>query len=194
VRVISAIVLAAGEASRFGRCKQLLVLDGKTLIEHVLDRVRQSRVDEVLVVLGAHAEAIRAKIPDACIVINDDYANGMSTSIQAGLRATNADAAMIVLADQPFIAPSSLDALINAYEQQRARIVIPTFEGARGNPVIIDRTLFAEVMELRGDVGCRAIFGRHAEGIVTVAVDDRGVVTDIDTIEDLDRVTLEHGA
>lgn len=184
--MISAIVLAAGESSRFGSAKQLLPIEGRTLIEHVLDNVVHSHVDEVLVVLGAHADALRTYVAGAQIVMNDDYAAGMSTSIQAGLRAMApaSDAAMIVLADQPYITPRTLDLLIDTYRRTRARIVIPTHDGTRGNPVLIDRSLFAEVMDLRGDVGCRAIFGRHAGDVVTVPVEERGILADIDTIDD----------
>jgi molybdenum cofactor cytidylyltransferase len=187
--MLSAIVLAAGQATRFGRCKQLVPLDGKPLLEHVLDTLRRSKVDDVVVVLGAHAEEIREQVrfDRERLILNHDYAEGMSTSIQAGLRAlpAEAEAAMIVLADQPFVQPSTLDALCDEYRRSRAQVVLPTFNGFRGNPVLIDRSLFAEMKQIRGDTGCRAIFGDHAESIVKVAVEDRGVVMDVDTPEDL---------
>ena len=186
--MISAIVLAAGQATRFGRCKQLMPIGGRSLLAHVLDNLAQSKIDDVVVVLGAHADEIREQIQfgKARVIMNPDYANGMSTSIQAGLRALPAttEAAMIVLADQPFVTSPTLDALVDEYRRTRASVVIPTYNGFRGNPVIVDRSLFAEMMEIRGDIGCRSIFGDHA-GHVKVAVDDRGVVTDIDTPEDL---------
>ncbi len=188
--MISAIVLAAGEAKRFGRCKQLMPLGEKSLLEHVLDNLRQSKVDDVVVVLGAHADEIQQRIhfDKERVVLNAHYADGMSTSIQAGLRAlpAAAEAAMIVLADQPFLRSTTLDALVDEYRRTRASVVLPTYNGFRGNPVIVDRALFDEMMNIRGDVGCRSIFGDHAESIVKVAVDDPGVVTDIDTPEDLD--------
>jgi xanthine dehydrogenase accessory factor len=195
--MISAIVLAAGQATRFGRCKQLMPFGGKTLLEHVLDNLKQSKVDEVVVVLGAHADEIRQRVrfDKERVVLNPDYPSGMSTSIQAGLRALPATsvAAMIVLGDQPFVTSQTLDALVDGYRRTRASVVIPTYNGFRGNPIIVDRALFAEMMSIRGDIGCRSIFGDHAESIVKVAVDDRGVVTDIDTPEDLDRVATPSG-
>ncbi len=126
-------------------------------------------------------------------MVNPDYAEGMSTSMQAGLRALPpaTEAAMIVLADQPFVASRTLDLLIDEYRRMRPSVVIPTFNGLRGNPVIVDRSLFAELMGIRGDVGGRAIFEDHAESILKVPVDDRGVVTDIDTMEDLERASSE---
>ena len=192
--MISAIVLAAGQATRFGQCKQLMRLGEKTLIEHVLDSVRGSRADDVIVVLGANAAEIQQQIGFGRerVVLNPDYARGMSTSIQAGLRAASVgtDAAMIVLADQPFVTSRTLDALIEEYQRSRPSVVIPTYNGFRGNPVIVDKSLFAEMMTLRGDVGCRAIFGEHAETILKVPVNDRGVVTDIDTMEDYERAKV----
>ena len=188
LQMISAIVLAAGQATRFGRLKQLVTLGEKPLLQHVLDNLAQSKIDEVIVVLGAHADEIREQIQfgKARAVLNPDYANGMSTSIQAGLRAINAEAAMIVLADQPLVTSRTLDALIDEYRRSKPNVVIPTFNGFRGNPVIVDRSLFAEMMTIRGDIGCRSIFGNHP--VHLLPVDDRGVVTDIDTVEDYEQL------
>ena len=186
--MIAAIVLAAGEARRFGKLKQLMLIDGKPLLQQTLDRVHQSKVDDVLLILGAHADEIRKQVGHRAVV-NRNYAFGMSTSLQAGLRAlpTDVEAALIVLGDQPFVAPSTLDSLIDAYRHSKSKIVVPTCEGIRGNPVLIDRSLFARAMELRGDIGFRAVFGK--EDVVEVAVDDRGVIDDVDTIEDFECLT-----
>src|SRR6266849_686177 len=161
--MISAIVLAAGEAKRFGECKQLARIDGKPLLQHTLDNLAASRIDDIVVVLGANADAIRKQINfgNARVVFNPDYANGMSTSIHAGLRAIDAEAAMIVLADQPFVRPETLNVLIDEHRRTHAKAVVPTYNGFRGNPVIVDRSLFDEMMTIRGDIGCRAIFGNH---------------------------------
>ncbi|MBV9496639.1 MAG: nucleotidyltransferase family protein [Acidobacteria bacterium] len=186
--MIAAIVLAAGQATRFGRCKQLMPLAGKPLLQHVLDNLRQSKIEDVVVVLGAHAEEIREGIrfERERVVFNADFAQGMSTSIQAGLRALSegTEATMIVLADQPYVNAQTFDALIDAYRQLRTPIVVPTYGGKRGNPVVVDRSLFAEMMELRGDVGFRALFGNRE--MAKVAVADRGVVIDIDSPGDLE--------
>ncbi|HXG59622.1 MAG TPA: nucleotidyltransferase family protein [Thermoanaerobaculia bacterium] len=193
--MISAIVLAAGESRRLGVCKQLARIGGKELLGHALDALRASMVDDVVVVLGAHAAEIRSRVhfDRERVVLNPRYAAGMSTSLHAGLGAIDAEAALIVLADQPFVSPRTIDRLIDEYRRSRALVVIPTCNGVRGNPVLVDRALFAEMMEIRGDTGCRAIFGEHAESIVEVAVDDRGVITDIDTEEDLARAAASGG-
>jgi len=188
--MISAIVLAAGQAARFGECKQLIRLGDKTLIEHVLATVSASKVENILVVLGAHAAEIqrRVKFGRERVVMNPDYAKGMSTSIHAGLHALDpeTDAAMIVLADQPFVMAETLNRLVDEYRERKALAVIPTYRGARGNPVLIDRALFPDMLELRGDVGFRAVLARRPADVVLIPVDDVGVVTDLDTREDFD--------
>ncbi|HXA20572.1 MAG TPA: NTP transferase domain-containing protein [Thermoanaerobaculia bacterium] len=196
--MISAIVLAAGQATRFGQCKQVLRLGGKTILDHALDNLRASKIDDIVIVLGAHAEEIREKVrllerESERIVMNPDFASGMSSSIQAGLRALpeSAEAAMIVLGDQPFVTPGTIDLLIDECRRTRASVVVPTYNGFRGNPVIVDRSLFGEMLGIRGDVGCRAIFGDHVQSITKVPVDDRGVLVDIDTREDFDTLVGE---
>ncbi|HYM61882.1 MAG TPA: NTP transferase domain-containing protein [Thermoanaerobaculia bacterium] len=189
--MIAAIILAAGQATRFGRCKQLMPLGERTLLEHVLDNVNRSDVDDVVVVLGAHADEItnRTQFRKERVVINEQYAQGLSSSLQAGLRALpqEATATLIVLADQPFVTSQTLNILIDSYNGDHPEVVIPTYNGFRGNPVLVDRSLFEEMLSIRGDVGCRAIFGEHAQSILKVAVDDPGIVQDIDTVEDLAR-------
>ena len=124
------------------------------------------------------------------VVVNEQYREGMGSSLRTGLAALAPDikAALIVLADQPFVRPATLDRLIDRYVESGAQIVIPTYRGFRGNPVLLDRSVFAEVMALTGDVGCRAIFGSHTEGIVKVPVDDVGILLDIDSNDDFERL------
>ena len=173
-----------------GTVKQLLRLDGRPLLQHVIDNVRNSAVTEIVVVLGFAAEAIRCEIdaPNVRVVINESYQQGMGTSLKAGLSAVDpqAEAAIIVLADQPFVRPATLDRLITEHHQCKAQIVIPTYRGFRGNPVLLDRSVFPEIMTLNGDMGCRAIFGNHLEGIVKVPVDDVGILLDIDRQSDFE--------
>jgi len=187
--MIAAIVLAAGKATRFGQCKLLVRLGEKTLLEHALDHLRASKVDDIVVVLGAYAEEIQRQVrfTRERVVFNPDFAEGMSTSIQAGLRAlpANAEAAMIVLGDQPFVRPQTLDRLIDECRRVSEPALVPTYNGFRGNPVVVTRGLFASMLDIRGDIGCRAILGNVP--VAKIEVDDRGVTIDIDTPEELER-------
>jgi molybdenum cofactor cytidylyltransferase len=185
-----AVILAAGMSSRMGEAKQLLRLGENTVLGQVLENVRSSRVQDIVLVLGHEAERIRERISteNLSLVINESYQQGMGTSLQAGLAALppGVDAALIVLADQPFIRPKTLDILMDQYMRSSAQIVIPTYKGFRGNPVLLDRSVFSEVMALTGDIGCRAIFGNHLEGIIKQPVEDIGILLDLDTTGDFE--------
>ncbi len=188
---IGGIVLAAGRSSRMGEPKQLLALGGKILLQRTLENVRASQAQDIVLVLGFAAEAITSQLSTegVKVVINPDHQQGMGTSLRTGVAALDPQtrAALVVLADQPFVSPATLDQIINQYRESEGQIVIPMYRGFRGNPVLLDRSVFPEVMSLSGDIGCRAIFGDHLDGIVKVAVDDIGILLDIDTPEDLAR-------
>lgn len=187
---VAAIVLAAGLSRRMGNVapKQLLRLGPKTLLEHTLASVRSANVDQMVLVLGAAADEIRAQVPtgNLTVVINADYAQGMGTSLRCGVAALSpaTQAVLVVLADQPFVSSATLNQLIAGYLESRPQVLIPAYRGFRGNPVLLDRSLFPELMTLAGDVGCRALFGSHTQGIHKLAVSDPGILLDIDSIED----------
>lgn len=178
-----------------GAPKQLLRIGGETILERTLNNVRASQVAEIVLVLGHAAESVEKEISTAQIrvVHNPDYQQGMGTSLRAGLAAVSADAsaALIILADQPFVRPETLNRLIACHRESRPQtvipqIIIPMYQGFRGNPVLLDRSVFAEVKGLNGDVGCRAIFGDHTEGICKLPVDDAGILLDIDSRADFE--------
>ena len=189
---VGAVILAAGMSSRMGKVKQLLRLGERMLLEQVLDNVRGSRVNEVVLVLGYAAEAIMECVPrkNVKIVINEAYREGMGTSLRAGLSAlpSQIDAALIVFADQPMVRPATLNLLMHQYRESNGQIIVPMYKGFRGNPVLLDRSVFPEVMALQGDVDCRAIFGNHLDGIVKVPVMDVGVLLDLDSQADIERL------
>ena len=186
----TAVVLAAGTSTRMGTVKQLLELDKRPLLQHVLDSVRSSGVDEIILVLGYAADTIKQELElrSVRVVLNDNYRRGMASSLKVGLSAVDsqAEAALIILADQPFVRPATFDQIIAEHQRSKAQIVIPTYRGFRGNPVLLDRSVFPEVMDLDGDIGCRAIFGDHMEGIAKLPVDDVGILLDIDRQNDFE--------
>jgi CTP:molybdopterin cytidylyltransferase MocA len=186
---VSAIVLAAGTASRMGTQKQLLQLGSKTLLEHTLDNLRAARVAEIVVVLGAGSEVLRPLVgADTKVVVNEAFRDGMATSLQCGLAALDgrASAALVVLADQPLVKQGTIDRLIEEYRLHLPQILIPLHRGFRGNPVLLDRSVFGEIAGLKGDTGCRAIFGDHLENILKLEVEDPGVLLDADRPQDLE--------
>lgn len=192
---VSAIVLAAGTSTRMGQAKQLLPLGPSNVLAQTLENVRSASMAEIILVLGSAAQAICQQLPPPLleglkVVVNHDYMQGMASSLRQGLSALDkhSDAALIVLGDQPFVRPQTLDQIVDAYRRSPAQIIIPSYQGTRGNPVLLDRSVFAEVAALQGDVGCRAIFAQYLEGVVNVEVEDIGVLLDIDDQQDYDRL------
>jgi len=124
------------------------------------------------------------------VVVNQAYGQGMASSLREGLSALHPqiDAALIVLADQPLVRSETLGQIVDQYRRSDAQIVVPTYKGFRGNPVLLDRSVFPEIMALTGDIGCRAIFGSHLEGIVKVEAEDVGILLDIDNQADYERL------
>ena len=191
--MIGAIVLAAGRSTRMGQTKQLLQWEGKILLNHVLDELRRSRVDERILVLGHDAERVlrAAQTGGVRVVVNHDYVQGMITSIQRGLAALpeEAEGFFIVLGDQPEIPAEIYDRLIDEFHlvHPRKGILIPTCQGRRGHPTLFSGKYRDEAMRITGDVGLRPILQAHPEDILTVAVDSDAILLDIDTPEDFQR-------
>jgi molybdenum cofactor cytidylyltransferase len=186
---VAAIVLAAGRASRMGHNKLTAELDGAPIVRRTVAAALASRARPVVVVTGHDANAVRGALAglDVTFVHNPAYADGMSTSLRAGLAAIGAaDAALICLGDMPRLAARHLDAVIDAHLAHRAggddaAIVVPTFERKRGNPVLWPRRYFAEMAALSGDVGARALIDRHAEHVQLLPLDDAAILVDVDT-------------
>ncbi len=189
---LGAVVLAAGTSSRMGEPKQLLRLGERTVLGQTLENLRGVRIEQIVLVLGFAADRIARQVAadGVTVVINEQFREGIGGSLRTGLAALKPgiNAALVVLADQPFVRSSTLNQLIDQYIESGAKIAIPTYRGFRGNPVLLDRSVFTEVMALTGDIGCRAIFGDHAEGIVKVSVDDVGILLDIDNQADFERL------
>ncbi len=188
--MISAIILAAGESKRMGQAKQLLGIEGKALLQQVLDSVLEADVDEVILVLGHEAERIRKAmdVRGARVVVNADYARGMITSIQEGLKALDkkSEAFFVVLGDQPEIRPAVYNRLIREFRGLRPSpgILLPAYRGKKGHPALFSIKYLAESFKITGDVGFREIVQRHPEEVLLVDVGTASVLMDIDTPED----------
>ena len=178
---VGAIVLAAGQSTRMGAQHKLLAdLDGRPVVAHVIDALAAAGLPSPLVVLGHAAADVRAAVGErATFVTADDYANGMSRSLAAGLAAAPAswDAALIVLGDMPRVTPATLAALVAAVTADT--VVVPSFDGRRGNPIGWGRALWPRLAAVTGDSGGRALLA--SVPVTEVAAESNGIFIDVDT-------------
>ncbi len=186
------IILAAGQSSRMGSVKQMLSFKGKTILQRVIDNAVASSLGRVVVVLGYRADMIAPTIADkdVTVVINEDYESGQSSSIKAGLQALpdGTDAVLFMLGDQPLVAPGTINQVLDAYRISESPIVLPVFDGKRGNPVLFSRETFQRLNLLEGDSGARPLFEEYAGRIRQLPVDDSCIHFDVDTEEDYSRL------
>ncbi len=195
---VSAIVLAAGAGSRFGGGKLLAKFGGRSLIEATLDGLRGAPVDETIVVVGAEGERLRivSTAYGARVVVNQYWAEGMSTSVRVGLRACSPEvrAAVVALADQPLVGAGAVGRLVEAFEGG-AQVAVATYGGKQRNPALFSREVWPLLeREMSGDRGARAVLARHPELVTEVPCDDVADPADVDTVEDLRRLEEELSA
>jgi molybdenum cofactor cytidylyltransferase len=188
--VISALVLAAGEGTRFGGTKQLEILRGKPLVQHAVDAASTAGVGEIVVVLGHDAVRVRDALAlpqGARVVVNERHADGQSTSLAAGLRALDpaSEAALVLLADQPGIAARHVRALVTAFDSDLPEILRIRFRDGPG-PAILARSVWDEVMRLSGDIGARALLDSEPERARWLDIDE-DAPPDVDRRVDLER-------
>ena len=194
---VGAIVLAAGQSSRFRAgggsdlTKLVAKLDGKPIVRRVVEAALATKARPVVVVTGYERDSVEAAVADldVSLAFNPKFASGLASSLKAGLAATPTDAAgaLVLLGDMPWIEPPLVDALIDAFlGREGALAAAPSRAGRRGNPVLLGRGLFEAAMRLSGDEGARGLIGAlGASELVDVEVPDTGVTFDIDTPEDL---------
>jgi CTP:molybdopterin cytidylyltransferase MocA len=191
-RGVSAILLAAGGGSRFGGGKLLAPYRGRPLIEVALANLADAPVDETVVVIGADAKRLR----EVCephgvrVVENPGWAEGMSTSVRAGLGALEpgARAAVVLLADQPLVGAGAVGRLVEAFERG-AKVAVATYGGRPRNPVLFSREVWPLLeAELSGDEGARPFLRQHPELVRQVPCEGIGDPADVDTAEDLRRL------
>lgn len=179
-----------------GEPKQLLPVNGRPLLEAALAAACESRLDEVVVVLGAHADEIRrsVRLGRARVVLNPAYAEGMSTSLRAGLASLrrHVSRAVVILGDQPDITAEVVDRLLDAQAASGLPAAALSFDGLLHPPVVLARELWGEVAALEGDVGCRALVRAHPERVAAVAAERPSAhPIDIDTREDFERLAAD---
>lgn len=194
----AAIILAGGTSSRMGgdRNKLLLPLGDRPVLMHVIEATLASRAWPVLLVLGHQAEAVREQLQTFLqksslkILENPDYRSGMSTTLQVGLSALLSDDyrnsltdVLFLLGDQPMITTGIIDSLLELREQTQKRIVLPLYQGQRGNPVLFSLDFADELLQIRGDEGGRSVLKNHPDEIVTLEIEKLSANFDVDTWE-----------
>jgi molybdenum cofactor cytidylyltransferase len=192
---IAALVLAAGQSRRMGTVNKLLIgIDGKPMVRHVVEAMRAAHLAPVVVVTGHERDRVEAALQDLPVtfVHNPAFAEGLSSSLKAGLAALppEADAVLVGLGDMPRVGTADIERLLAAFNPVEGReIIVPTRNGKRGNPVLWARRFFPDMMrEVAGDVGARHLIGAHPEAITEIEMAGDGVLTDIDTPQALARL------
>lgn len=183
------VVLAAGASTRMGSPKQLLDVGGRPLLERVVAAACASRLDHVVVVLGAEADRIRGAVDmgRARVMVNENYAGGMSTSLRAGVAALGDDVAraVVILGDQPDIDAALIDQLLDAQEQSGLPAAALDFDGLLHPPVVLARELWPRIRELEGDVGLRQLLRQDPDRVARIrASRPRSHPVDLDTPDD----------
>ncbi len=186
--MIAGLILAAGESTRMGTDKALLPYRGRTFLETIVQALRDAGLERIAVVLGHHAEEIRAaaNLEGVEVVVNEDYSRGQTSSLQAGLRklaSPEVEAVLLSLVDHPGISSETVRTIVARFRETQCAVVIPTYQNQRGHPVLIARALFDELLRLSPDTGANAILRQHYSEKGMVEVNDAGILLDIDTPE-----------
>jgi molybdenum cofactor cytidylyltransferase len=190
VDAVAAIIIAAGSSRRMGQPKQLLLLDGETLLQRAVRVAEEAGASPVLVVLGAHREQIESHVDRSAlrIVLNPSWEGGMGTSIRAGLQALEGQApdtsgVLLMVCDQPAVTAEHLGRMLDAFRQDPTTTIASIYANRRGVPAIFPQPAFTDLLGLRGDQGARGLL-LDADRTVTEIKLERGEL-DIDLPEDL---------
>ncbi|MEO6607014.1 MAG: nucleotidyltransferase family protein [Aestuariivirga sp.] len=186
---IAALVLAAGTSSRMGSNKLLADMGGRPLIMRTVQNILASQVNKVFVVTGHQSDEVKAALQSEEVefAYNSEFASGLASSVREGVAvAKDFDGVLVCLGDMPLVSPQILDKMIETYDFAQGRdLVVPTYEGKFGNPVLWGSRYFPELAALRGDRGARELIDRYRERVIGIEVGDEAVALDADTPEAL---------
>jgi molybdenum cofactor cytidylyltransferase len=190
------IILAAGLSRRFGYPKQLIPIEGRTLLERVVDASLESKLAHIVLVLGhaftdtLQALAHRIADPRLSVLENTDYRQGMSTSLHLGLKSVQHryPSVMFLLADQPLLRPQGIDLLLDNFWASERDICVPVCQGRKGNPAIFSRSFYGGILDIQGDAGARRIIRNNPDHVLNLETDDPAFFFDIDTPADLEKL------
>lgn len=185
--MIGAIVLAAGRSSRMGANKLIAALEGQPIIRHIVGTLAAAGLARPMVVLGNKEDEVRRALAGLSVdfMVAQDFEKGIGHSIRSGISATpkNWHAVLICLGDMPKVGVATIMSMLAV--AQNDRIIVPVWQGKRGNPILWGRNFFEQLQSLEGDVGGRQILARNADRITEIAADGPGILHDIDTPNDL---------
>jgi molybdenum cofactor cytidylyltransferase len=187
--MITAIVMASGYSKRMGENKLLIEFRGKPIIKWVLEALKNSKVDRTIVVTRGETILGMGREYGFDVVENNEASEGISASIRLGVEhAGDSDGYLFVAADQPFLSSELIDTLVDHFIKCPKCIVVPSYEGRRGNPVLFPSDLRADFLNLRGDTGGKAVISLNRARVESVEIEDEMVLVDIDTREEFERL------
>ena len=190
--MLAAVILAAGGSSRMGQPKQLLQFRGSSLLRRAIDTASAAGAEQVIVVLGCFADQLLPEVEatSATVVLNDQWMEGVSTSLRGGLAAVSSDARGVFIypADMPLLTPEVLKELARRQQVSGRPAAMTEAGGIRGVPVFITRSLFPALMIQEGDVGGAHYLRAHPESVEAVRFDDPDLIRDVDRPEDYSRL------
>lgn len=184
---VAMIILGAGKSTRMKKVKMLLPFGNQTIIETVVKTALNSKVTHTIVVTGANAEQITQQVKHlpVDVTFNRDYEEGMLSSVQCGINSANGfDAFLVLPGDQPFIQSATVNHLIDAYRKNDKGLVVPTYNGKKGHPVLINHKYKAQINQLDPNIGLRQLFHENADDILYLEINSDEVVIDLDNQED----------
>lgn len=192
---VSAILLAAGSSRRMGQLKQLLPLHDKPIIRHCLDNLITSGIENIVAVLGYRGDEVLAAIQEmpVQIVLNENQESEMAESVRIGLRAIaeKSSGVLVCLSDHPLVSVDTLKSLMQCFREAPDKIIIPLYKGKRGHPTLFPRNVIEEIFEA-GTL--RDIIDKNGSRLKFLKVQDEGVILDMDTKEDYDKVLKKIGS
>jgi molybdenum cofactor cytidylyltransferase len=192
--MLAAVILSGGESRRMGSPKALLPYQGRPFLQHLLEITRHPKIGIRRVVLGAHSAAITQSVAldPAEVVINEDWRKGQLSSIQEALRSLpegTTDGMLLCLVDHPLITADLVANLIKSFYTTRAAIVLPTYLGRRGHPVIFSAALYPELLAAPLDQGARSVVWAHKTEIAEVPTNEEGILLNLNDPEALKKLT-----
>jgi xanthine dehydrogenase accessory factor len=185
---VGGVILAAGKSKRMKQQKLLMDYKGDPIMKHIIQQALGAKLHQVVVVTGSHRKQIEKVIDHLPVksVYNTNFEQGMLSSVICGVQAMNGeiDAMLVMLGDQPYLSSGLIDSLINVYQSSQKGIVVPTYKGKRGHPLLIDAKYREDILGLNPEVGLRQLMQIHQNDILELETPTESILIDIDTPED----------